>query len=81
MLQTDSIKIDLSHISENLILFIDAKSIGDIEEDEDNQYTHEPQYQLKEGRFYDYEFSCKDYRLTCSDQNIVQKEKGTGIQA
>lgn len=76
MLQTDSIQIDLSHISENLKLFIDAKSVGDIEEDEDNKYTNEPQYQLKEGRFYDYEFSDESYRLTCSDQrNIVQKRR------
>lgn len=74
MLQTKNIEIDLSHISEKLILFIDAKNIGDIENDEDNQYSHEPQIQLKEGRYYDYEFSDKSYRLTCSDQeNIIQK--------
>lgn len=74
MLQTKNIEINLSHISEKLILFIDAKNSGDIENDEDNQYSHEPQFQLKEGRYYDYEFSDKSYRLTCSDQkNIVQK--------
>ena len=74
MLQTKNIEIDLSHISEKLILFIDAKNIADIENDKDNQYSHEPQFQIKEGRFYDYEFSDPNYRLTCSDQkNIIQK--------
>ena len=76
MEQTQSIKLDLSHIEDKLILFIDANKLGDIEIDIDNQYTNEPQYQLKEGCFYDYEFSKKDYRLTCSDQkNIIQKRK------
>jgi predicted component of viral defense system (DUF524 family) len=74
MLQTNSIEIDLSYISDGLILFIDTKHHGDIEVNEDNQYSHEPRYQLKEGRYYDYEFSDTNYRLTCSDQkNIVQK--------
>ncbi len=69
-----NIEIDLAYIEKNLILYIDAKKETDIEVDENNQYTHEPQYQLKEGHFYDYEFSNKDYRLTCNDQeNIVQK--------
>ena len=79
MLQTKNIEIDLSHISEKLILFIDAKNIGDIENDEDNKYSHEPQFQLKEGRYYDYEFSDESYRLTCSDQeNIIQKRARKG---
>lgn len=74
MQQKKNIEIDLAHIEKNLILYIDAKKETDIEIDENNQYTHEPQYQLKEGCFYDYEFSNKNYRLTCNDQeNIVQK--------
>ena len=76
MVQTKSIEIDLSHISEKLILFIDAKKNTDIENDENNQYNHEPQYQLKEGRYYDYSFSHSDFRLICRDQtNIVQARK------
>lgn len=74
MQKVKNIEIDLAHIEKNLILYIDAKKETDIEIDENNQYTNEPQFQLKEGRFYDYEFSNKDYRLTCNDQeNIVQK--------
>ncbi|MGS0528448.1 DUF2357 domain-containing protein [Zobellia nedashkovskayae] len=74
MQKVKNIKIDLTHIKKNLILYIDAKKETDIEVDENNQYTHEPQYQLKEGCYYDYEFSNKDYRLTCNNQeNIVQK--------
>lgn len=76
MEQKQSIEIDLSHIEDKLVLFIDAKNSADIEIDKDNKYSNEPQFQLKEGRFYDYEFSDKNYRLTCSDQeNIVQKRK------
>ncbi len=74
MQKVKNIEIDLAHIEQNLILYIDAKKETDIEIDKNNQYTNEPQFQLKEGCFYDYEFSNKDYRLTCNDQeNIVQK--------
>ena len=74
MQKVKNIEIDLANIEKNLILYIDAKKETDIEIDENNQYTNEPQFQLKEGCFYDYEFSNKDYRLTCNDQeNIVQK--------
>ena len=74
MQKVKNIEIDLAHIEKNLILYIDAKKETDIEIDENNQYTNEPQYQIKEGCFYDYEFSNKDYRLTCNDQeNIIQK--------
>ncbi|MCG8234983.1 DUF2357 domain-containing protein [Tenacibaculum finnmarkense] len=74
MLQTKKIKINLPHISEKLTLFIDAKKETDIEVDENDQYTNEPQFQLKEGCFYDYDFSDESYRLSCSDQkNIIQK--------
>ncbi len=77
--QKQSIEINLSHIAENLYLYIDAKNNGDIEEDISNQYSNEAQYQLKEGHFYDYEFSDKNYRLVCRDQeNIVQKRKRNG---
>ncbi len=76
MEQKQSIEIDLSHIADKLVLFVDAKNSDDIEIDIENKYSNEPQFQLKEGRFYDYEFSDKNYRLTCSDQkNIVQKRK------
>lgn len=82
MEKKQSIKIDLSYIEDGLSLFIDAQKKGDIEEDTTNFYEHEPTYQLKEGCFYDFEFSHnqenqeKNYRLFCSDQsNIVKNRK------
>ena len=79
MQKVKNIEINLAHIAKNLILYIDAKKETDIEIDENNQYTNEPQFQLKEGCFYDYGFSNKDYRLTCNDQeNIVQKRSRNG---
>ena len=82
MEKVQSIEIDLSHIDEGLHLFIDAKQVGDIEVDSENLYEHEAKYQLKEGNFYDFEFShkneklAKNYRLSCSDQtNIVTNRK------
>ena len=79
MEQKTYIEIDLSHIEDNLILYLDAKTNNDIEFDNENQYSHEPQCKIKEGHFYDYEFiggDFKNYRLSCRDQkNIVQKRK------
>jgi len=82
MEKVQSIEIDLSYIDEGLQLFIDAQKKGDIEVDTNNYYEHEPTYQLKEGCFYDFEFSHKDeklsknYRLFCRDQsNIVKSRK------
>ena len=80
MEKVQSIEIDLSHVEDGLSLYIDAKTNGDIEVDANNYYEHEPTYQLKEGCFYDFEFSHKSnaekYRLICSDQpNIVQNRK------
>lgn len=80
MEKAQSIKIDLSHIEEGLLLYIDAKRIGDIEIDVNNLYEQEPKYQIKEGRFYDFEFShsssAEKYRLICSDQNnIIQNRQ------
>ncbi|SEA01079.1 DUF2357 domain-containing protein [Bizionia paragorgiae] len=81
MEKVQSIEIDLSHIDEGLQLFIDAQKKGDIEVDTNNSYEHEPTYQLKEGCFYDFEFShknenlSKNYRLFCSDQNNIVKNR------
>jgi predicted component of viral defense system (DUF524 family) len=82
MEKKQSIEIDLSHVEDGLSLFIDAQKKGDIEVDTNNFYEHEPTHQLKEGCFYDFEFShdteniAKHYRLFCSDQsNIVQNRK------
>ena len=80
MEKAQSIEIELTHIEEGLSLFIDAKRKGDIEIDINNIYEHEPKYQLKEGCFYDFEFShvsnAGKYRLICSDQNnIIQNRK------
>lgn len=73
MQKVKNIEIDLAHIEKNLILYIDAKKETDIEIDENNQYTNEPQYQLKEGCFYEYSFSKEEYRLICRDyKSIVQ---------
>lgn len=82
MEKVQSIEINLSHIEEGLYLLIDAQKKGEIEVDANNYYEHEPTYQLKEGCFYDFEFShkaesiAKNYRLFCSDQsNIVKNRK------
>ncbi|WP_340154531.1 DUF2357 domain-containing protein [uncultured Winogradskyella sp.] len=82
MEKRQSIEIDLSYIEDGLCLCIDAQKKGDIEVDTNNFYEHEPTYQLKEGCFYDFEFSHKKeniatkYRLLCSDQsNIVINRK------
>lgn len=82
MEKKQSIEIDLSYIEDGLYLCIDAQKKGDIEVDTTNFYEHEPNYQLKEGCFYDFEFShkkeniAKNYRLLCSDQsNIVKNRK------
>ncbi|WP_165732855.1 DUF2357 domain-containing protein [Polaribacter sp. 20A6] len=82
MEKKQSIEIDLSFIEDGLHLCIDAQKKGDIEVDTTNLYTNEPAYQLKEGSFYDFEFShknetqAKNYRLFCSDQsNIVKNRK------
>ena len=80
MEKVQSIKIDLAHIENGLKLYIDTKQKGDIEVDNTNFYVHEPIYQLKEGCYYDFEFSDNTnpakYRLICSDQtNIVQSRK------
>ncbi len=82
MEKVQSIEIDLSHIEDGLYLCIDAQKKGDIEVDTKNYYEHESTYQLKEGCFYDFEFShnnenvSKKYRLLCSDQsNIVKNRK------
>jgi predicted component of viral defense system (DUF524 family) len=82
MEKEQSIEINLSYIEDGLYLCIDAQQKGDIEIDTTNFYEHEPTYQLKEGCFYDFEFSHKEeniskkYRLLCSDQsNIVKSRK------
>ncbi|WP_299271803.1 DUF2357 domain-containing protein [uncultured Psychroserpens sp.] len=82
MEERQSIEIDLSHVEEGLSIYIDARHNGDIEVDTTNFYEHEPTYQLKEGCFYDFEFSHKKeniaerYRLICVDQkNIVTNRK------
>lgn len=82
MEKVQSIEIDLSYIDDGLYLYVDAQKKGDIEVDTNNYYEHEPIYQLKEGCFYDFEFShekeklSKNYRLFCSDQsNIVKNRK------
>jgi hypothetical protein len=80
MEKVQSIEIDLSYIEDGLSLYIDAQKKGDIEVDTTNFYEHEPTYQLKEGCFYDFEFSHKTkaehFRLFCSDQsNIVKNRK------
>jgi predicted component of viral defense system (DUF524 family) len=71
----NSLEIDLSHVKDKLVLYIDSNN-DDIEEDINNQYDHEAKYKIKEGCFYDYNFSKKKYRLRCPDQtNIVQQRK------
>ena len=82
MLKKQSIEIDLSHINDNLKLFIDAGKEDSLEEDFNNDYQTEARYQLREGHFYEYTFSGGEYRnfrLTCSNnKNIVKPRKRKG---
>lgn len=56
-----SINIILDHIKRGLILTIDAKKEDTLFDCKDAEQEGEAQYQLKEGCFYDYEFSESDY--------------------
>ena len=75
MERKNSLEIDLSHIENELVLFIDSEN-NDIEENINGKYDYEARFQIKEGCFYDYEFSIKNYRLKCSEQlNVIRERK------
>lgn len=51
------IKLDLSHVEENLSLVINERNNNTLFEVEDALKHGKAKYQLKEGCFYDYELS------------------------
>ncbi len=61
MLQLNSIKIPLIDIASDLYLMIDAKKENTLFDCENAAQEGEARYQLKEGCFYDYEFSDSNY--------------------
>ena len=61
MLQFNSIKISLSDIASDLYLIIDSKKENSLFDCENAAQNGEARYQLKEGHFYDYEFSDSNY--------------------
>lgn len=62
-----SIQIDLKHISAGLVLNIDAKLDNTLFEATDAEQEGEARYQIKEGCFYDYEFSDPNYSFEKTD--------------
>lgn len=62
--------IELSHISENLVLFIsqDKEKTLFVNEDRD---IHEAKYQIKEGCSYDFSFSKNGYSLRCPNHQLL----------
>lgn len=61
MLHFNSIKISLNDILADLYLIIDAKKENSLFDCENATQHGEARYQLKEGSFYDYEFSDSNY--------------------
>jgi len=61
MADLNSIQIDLGHIDEGLLLYINAQKSNTLFEIRDAQENGEAQYQLIEGCFYDYEFSDNNF--------------------
>lgn len=62
-----AIEIDLKHISAGLVLTIDAKQSNTLFDATDAEQVGEARYQLKEGCFYDYEFSDPKYIFKKTD--------------
>ena len=79
MAAVDQIIIDLSAVESGLELVIDARTANTLFDCEDAVLHAEARYQLKEGCFYDYEFSSDAYFFQASDyiQPHVRK-KHTG---
>jgi predicted component of viral defense system (DUF524 family) len=79
MAALDQIIIDLSAVESGLELVIDARTANTLFDCEDAVLHAEARYQLKEGCFYDYEFSSDAYTFQASDyiQPHVRK-KHTG---
>jgi predicted component of viral defense system (DUF524 family) len=57
----EDVLIDLSHISEGLLLFINAKKNKTLFDVTDAVDNNEARYQLVEGCYYDFEFSSDDF--------------------
>ncbi len=62
-----TIKMDLNHISQGLVLTIDAKQNNTLFDAKEAEQEGEARYQLIEGCFYDYEFSDTNYAFNKTD--------------
>ncbi len=67
MISLTSITIPLDHIEKDLSLTIDAKKTDTLFDVTTSDEEGECRYQLKEGCFYDYEFSIEKYSLKKTD--------------
>ena len=67
MAHSAQLNINLDHIAEGLTLIIDARTNNTLFDCEDAVLHAEANYQLKEGCFYDYEFSEGEYHFGPSD--------------
>lgn len=67
MISLDSATIHLDFIEKGLTLTIDAKKPNSLFDFENAEQEGECQYQIKEGHFYDYEFSNSNYSFTKTD--------------
>lgn len=75
MIELSEIKLDLSNIEGNLSLVITERSVKTLFVKEDAEEHGEAIYQLKEGCFYDYELSNREYYLADPFDSIVQPHK------
>ncbi|MBK9271423.1 MAG: DUF2357 domain-containing protein [Saprospiraceae bacterium] len=75
MKELSEITLDLSHIESSLSLTITERSVNTLFVKEDAEEYGEAKYQLKEGCFYDYELSNREYYLADPFDNIVQPHK------
>ncbi len=65
-------QIDLGHIKEELLLFIDARRENTLFDVADSQAHLEARYQIVEGQTYDYSFNNAEVRLLDDSSQIVQ---------
>ena len=75
-----SLKIPLDHINDGLFVIIDERTSGTLFIADDHIENFEAPYQLKEGFYYDYEFSNAEYSFGDSpvvQSNVRKKYLGT----
>jgi predicted component of viral defense system (DUF524 family) len=72
------LEIDLSHLSEGLVLYIIARKDNSLFFDANANKYCESSYQLLEGHFYEYEFSDSNYYF-CKNQIVNPNKKSKHI--